>query len=171
VCVCLCVPLSALMLLCSFTSLLHIPSCPPPPAYPLTHPATWSLPALQLTVDWANVLLLRRTSNVHTAHSEGNKNMSKIFCFVEQVGEDVTGEQTIRFETHVNLYLTHFLYLSGLAKFITYFFWMLTFIQNDLNVKYIPPCRYYLLIILKIFVAFRSAVLNYYLVSCCDLPV
>jgi hypothetical protein len=29
---------------------------------------------------------------VHTAPSEGNKNMKKIYCFLEKVGKDVTGE-------------------------------------------------------------------------------
>jgi hypothetical protein len=58
---------------------IHIPPCRPAPTNS-HHPASWSLPALQLRMDRANVLLLRRTSNVHAPHSEGNKNVHSMFC-------------------------------------------------------------------------------------------
>jgi len=66
----------------------------------------------------------------------------------------VTGEQKIRFGTFMNLYLTHLLYLSGLAKFITYVVLLLNsciYSVRNLNVKYFSPCRNYLLIILNNF--------------------
>jgi hypothetical protein len=71
-------------------------------------------------MDRANVLLLRRTLNVLAAHAGGNKNMRKIFCSGKRRKRD-WGDKIVGFETLVNLYLTHFFYLSSLAKFIIYF--------------------------------------------------
>jgi hypothetical protein len=75
---------NALMFLHLSHSYPSLPSGSRLSTHPPTNPATWSLPALQLTVDRANVLLLRRTLNVHTAPSEGNKNMKNISCFLEK---------------------------------------------------------------------------------------